>query len=67
MDHQEIKAYVIATIKNGSSSRIKAVLNRYQEYLRKTAPGQQTLSNRQESVIDQIATAKEIFGIKDEK
>lgn len=54
MNEKEIKNYVIQTIKTGNKERIKKVLARYQEWLKK---------ERNEKEDDIVKKAKEIFNV----
>ena len=58
MTTQQIKEYVIKTIKGGNKLRIQAVLKRYQEYLKEYK------NSAQEAKQDKlVSAAKEMFDI----
>ena len=56
MNHQEIKAFVINTIRTGSKKRIQQVLTRYQEWLKK---------EREKEFIKTAAVVKESLTARD--
>lgn len=54
MNEKEIKDYVIHTIKTGNKERIKKVLTRYQEWMKKEK------DKREDDIVKK---AKEIFNV----